>query len=85
MEAPARIAPVERTVDRAARENALRFGKLIRERREALGMRQDDLALATGVGRRPSAGLRGSATEYHVGDADRPKVEPSSTNTSVTP
>src|SRR5262245_45859971 len=52
MEAPAQLAPVERAVDRAARENALRFGKLIRERREALGMRQDDLALATGVGRR---------------------------------
>jgi transcriptional regulator with XRE-family HTH domain len=42
----------ESSVQRAARENALRFGKLIRERREALGMRQDDLALATGVGRR---------------------------------
>ena len=42
----------ESNVERAARENALRFGKLIRERREALGMRQDDLALATGVGRR---------------------------------
>ena len=39
-------------VERAARDNAVRFGKLIRERREALGMRQDDLALATGVGRR---------------------------------
>ena len=42
----------ESSVERAARENALRFGRLIRERREALGMRQDDLALATGVGRR---------------------------------
>jgi len=42
----------ESNLERAARENALRFGKLIRERREALGMRQDDLALATGVGRR---------------------------------
>ncbi len=42
----------ESNVERAARENALRFGKLVRERREALGMRQDDLALATGVGRR---------------------------------
>jgi DNA-binding XRE family transcriptional regulator len=43
---------VESNVARAARQNALRFGKLIRERREALGMRQDDLALSTGVGRR---------------------------------
>jgi len=39
-------------VDLAVREHALRFGRLVRERREALGMRQDDLALATGVGRR---------------------------------
>jgi DNA-binding XRE family transcriptional regulator len=42
----------ESNIERAARENALRFGKLVRQRREALGMRQDDLALATGVGRR---------------------------------
>jgi DNA-binding XRE family transcriptional regulator len=42
----------ESNADRAARDNARRFGKLVRERREALGMRQDDLALATGVGRR---------------------------------
>jgi HTH-type transcriptional regulator / antitoxin HipB len=40
------------SIERGARENAVRFGRLVRERREALGMRQDDLALATGVGRR---------------------------------
>jgi len=34
------------------REQAARFGAAVRERREALGMRQDDLALATGLGRR---------------------------------
>lgn len=43
---------VDSRVEQAARESALRFGKLIRERREALDMRQDDLALAAGVGRR---------------------------------
>lgn len=31
---------------------AARFGALVRERRKALKMNQDDLALATGVGRR---------------------------------
>lgn len=31
---------------------AQRFGALVRERRETLGMRQDEVALATGVGRR---------------------------------
>jgi DNA-binding XRE family transcriptional regulator len=40
------------SVEEHARDSALRFGKLIRDRREALGMRQDDLALVTGVGRR---------------------------------
>ena len=35
-----------------ASETALAFGSLIRSRRKALNMRQDELALATGVGRR---------------------------------
>jgi transcriptional regulator with XRE-family HTH domain len=35
-----------------ASETALAFGWLIRSRRKALNMRQDELALATGVGRR---------------------------------
>jgi DNA-binding XRE family transcriptional regulator len=42
----------ESTVDRRALEAALAFGSLIRSRRKALNMRQDQLALATGVGRR---------------------------------
>jgi DNA-binding XRE family transcriptional regulator len=42
----------ENTVDRRALEAALAFGSLIRSRRKALNMRQDQLALATGVGRR---------------------------------
>jgi transcriptional regulator with XRE-family HTH domain len=40
------------TVDRRASKTALTFGSLIRSRRKALNMRQDQLALATGVGRR---------------------------------
>jgi len=39
-------------VEDGARAQAKQFGALVRERREALKMRQDDLALATGVGRR---------------------------------
>ena len=40
------------TVARRASEAALAFGALIRSRRKALKMRQDQVALATGVGRR---------------------------------
>ena len=40
------------TVDRKALETALAFGSMVRSRRKALNMRQDQLALATGVGRR---------------------------------
>ena len=42
----------ESVVDRRAGESALAFGSFIRSRRKALKMRQDELALATGVGRR---------------------------------
>jgi y4mF family transcriptional regulator len=42
----------ESAVDRRVLAVARAFGSLIRSRRKALGMRQDQLALATGVGRR---------------------------------
>jgi transcriptional regulator with XRE-family HTH domain len=42
----------ENAAGRRASEKALAFGSLIRSRRKALNMRQDQLALATGVGRR---------------------------------
>jgi transcriptional regulator with XRE-family HTH domain len=42
----------ETTVDRRAMDAASAFGSVIRRRRKALNMRQDQLALATGVGRR---------------------------------
>src|ERR1700719_2752308 len=42
----------ENAADRRALEAALAFASLIRSRRKALKMRQDQLALATGVGRR---------------------------------
>ncbi len=42
----------ESAVERGAAEAALAFGSFIRSRRKALRMRQDQLALAAGVGRR---------------------------------
>jgi transcriptional regulator with XRE-family HTH domain len=42
----------ENTIERKASSAASTFGILIRSRRKSLKMRQDQLALATGVGRR---------------------------------
>jgi transcriptional regulator with XRE-family HTH domain len=42
----------ESILDRRAMKAALTFGSLIRSRRKELNMRQSELALATGVGRR---------------------------------
>src|SRR5499427_2759900 len=42
----------ESALERRASQAALAFGLLIRSRRKAMKMRQDQLALATGVGRR---------------------------------
>src|ERR1700681_152768 len=42
----------ESAIDRRAGEAAAGFGARIRSRRKALAMRQDELALSTGVGRR---------------------------------
>jgi transcriptional regulator with XRE-family HTH domain len=42
----------ESAVERGACEAALAFGSFIRSRRKALKMRQDQLALVAGVGRR---------------------------------
>jgi transcriptional regulator with XRE-family HTH domain len=42
----------ESAVERGASEAALAFGSFIRSRRKALKMRQDQLALVAGVGRR---------------------------------
>ena len=46
------VSMSENTIERGATEMALAFGSSIRRRRKALNMRQDELALATGVGRR---------------------------------
>jgi transcriptional regulator with XRE-family HTH domain len=59
----------EGDVPSAAHEHARRFGALIRQRREALKMRQDDLALATGVGRRFILELEGGKPSCQLGKA----------------
>lgn len=48
---------------------AERFGALVRERREAMKLRQDDLALATGVGRRFIIDLEAGKATCQLGKA----------------
>lgn len=48
---------------------ALRFGSLIRQRRELLQMRQDDLALVSGLGRRFIIDLEGGKPTAQLGKA----------------
>ena len=52
MSGTAHTVDEQNPIERRATESALAFGALIRSRRKALGMRQVELALATGVGRR---------------------------------
>jgi transcriptional regulator with XRE-family HTH domain len=56
-------------VETGARAQAQHFGALVRERREALRMRQDDLALATGVGRRFILELEAGKASCQLGRA----------------
>jgi y4mF family transcriptional regulator len=50
-------------------EQAARFGALVRQHRKALGMNQDALALATGVGRRFIVELEGGKPTVQLGRA----------------
>ena len=62
-----RIMDGKSVVDRRCAEAALVFGSLIRSRRKALGMRQDQLALATGVGRRFLIDLEAGKSSCQLG------------------
>jgi DNA-binding XRE family transcriptional regulator len=55
------------TIDRRAALAAHTFGSLIRSRRRALAMSQDQLALATGVGRRFLIELEAGKATCHLG------------------
>ena len=57
----------QNTINRRAAETALAFGSLIRSRRKALNMRQDELALATGVGRRFLIDLEAGKSSCQLG------------------
>jgi transcriptional regulator with XRE-family HTH domain len=57
----------ESVADRKASELALAFGSLIRSRRKTLKMRQDQLALATGVGRRFLIDLEAGKSSCQLG------------------
>ena len=48
---------------------AMRFGQIIRERRKELKLRQDDVALATGLGRRFIIELEAGKPTCHLGKA----------------
>src|ERR1700704_387505 len=57
----------EGTIEQRASKAASSFGALIRTRRKALKMRQDDLALATGVGRRFLIDLEAGKSSCQLG------------------
>lgn len=56
-------------LEKAARAQAQQLGAIVRERREALGMRQDDVALATGVGHRFIVELEAGKPSCQLGRA----------------
>ena len=68
-EAPQIFERARSEIESAAGEQARHFGALVRERREALRMRQDDLALATGVGRRFILELEAGKASCQLGRA----------------
>lgn len=57
----------DHTINRRASDAAHAFGSLIRSRRQALDMSQDQLALATGVGRRFLIDLEAGKTSCQLG------------------
>jgi transcriptional regulator with XRE-family HTH domain len=57
----------ESAIDGKASSAAAAFGVIIRSRRKALKMRQDQLALATGVGRRFLVELEGGKPSCQLG------------------
>jgi transcriptional regulator with XRE-family HTH domain len=50
-------------------EDARAFGRLVRDRRKALGLRQEDVVLATGVGRRYLIELEAGKPTARLGPA----------------
>lgn len=63
----ANVDKTDHTISTRASAAAHAFGSLIRSRRQALGMSQDQLALATGVGRRFLIDLEAGKTSCQLG------------------
>lgn len=63
------ILEIEPLAENLGTNQATRFGALVREHRKALKMSQDDLALATGVGRRFIIELEGGKSSVQLGRA----------------
>ena len=55
--------------ENSAKDYATRFGNLVRERREARKLRQDDVVFATGVGRRFIIDLEAGKPSCQLGKA----------------
>jgi transcriptional regulator with XRE-family HTH domain len=62
-----KIEDDEDTLARRASEAALAFASLVRARRKAMKMRQDEVALATGVGRRFLIDLEAGKSSCQLG------------------
>jgi transcriptional regulator with XRE-family HTH domain len=60
---------METGVEKSGEAEALVFGRLLRERRKALGLRQEDVVLATGVGRRYLIELEAGKPTARLGPA----------------
>lgn len=64
-----RAHEVVMSTTQSAAEEAIKFGKLIRARRKALGMRQEDVVFASGVGRRYLIDLEAGKATSWIGPA----------------
>jgi y4mF family transcriptional regulator len=69
MDSKARIMTKNPIAHQLEGQHAARFGELIRARRKALNMNQDDVALATGVGRRFIIDLESGKPSCQIGKA----------------
>lgn len=64
-----RTTMAKKSLDQLGGRQATQFGELIRERRKALKMNQDDVALASGVGRRFVIELESGKPSCQIGKA----------------
>ncbi len=69
MDPKARTMARNSTAHQLEGQQAARFGELVRARRKALNMNQDDVALATGVGRRFIIDLESGKPSCQIGKA----------------